>query len=83
MMRLISSVSVWFRRRHTSRRAIVGRRAWTKLDAILGARTHRNADERRTRVLTASYSRAPGRTVDWPGAVPSEWRRLHPEYYAD
>lgn len=83
MNRLVASVSAWIRRRVESRERATFRRSGTNLDVLMGVRGTRRRDARRTRLRQATYSRAPGRTVDWPGPVPSEWRRRHGENYVD
>ncbi len=83
MERLKSSVHAWIRRAMKSRASATFRRSQTNLDVLMDVRTSRDDDAPRTRLRSAIYSRSPGRAVDWPGPVPSEWRRRHPEQYLD
>lgn len=81
MNRLWSSVIAWIARRRSTRVGATFRRSGTSLDALMNVRTRRDATTPRTRIRQASFSWAPGRTVDWPGPPPAEWRRRHPEHY--
>lgn len=81
--RLSVSVSAWIRRRMKSRATATFRRSRANLDAVMGVRTSRSSATPRTRMLNASFSRAPGRSVDWPGPPPAEWRRRMYEDYLD
>lgn len=83
MRRLSASVRAWMHRIVESRTMSTFRRTQTNLDGVMRVRKRRDGDAPRTRIRQASFTRAPGRRVDWPGAVPSEWRRRHYEEYLD
>lgn len=77
--RLRASVRRLIDRMSTSSRVVPFRRSQTNLDGVMGVRATNDATRSRTRVRTATFSRAPGRTIDWPGPVPSSWRERNPE----
>lgn len=81
--RLTSSVMSLARRIASIRTKRNFRRLQTNLDGVMGVRKRDDASSPTTRISTAVFRRAEGRTVDWPAAPPREWRRRHPEDYLD
>lgn len=70
-------------RARVERQSTSFRRSQTNLDGVMGVRKRDDASSSRTRISTAEFTRAPGRSVDWPAPPPSEWYRRNPELYVD